>query len=83
MLKAMVTGTKDGTPCKLIVLGLSHRNLERLKNREPIRFTADEFGWANTDIFIFAGETEQSMGREIAELVGPETKVTIDPRLRD
>lgn len=30
----------------------------------------------------FAGETEQKMARELADLVGPETRVKIDPRLR-
>jgi hypothetical protein len=32
---------------------------------------------------IFAGESEQAMQREFHELIGPETEVHIDPRLKD
>lgn len=83
MLKAMVNGVRNDKPCKLVILGLSHENLRRLKAQYPIKFDGAEIGLEDTEIVIFAGETERSMGREIAALVGPDTVVRIDPRWRD
>lgn len=34
-------------------------------------------------VLIFYGKTEQDMMRDLAEFIGPETKVNIDPRLAD
>jgi hypothetical protein len=84
MLKMGGRATVDGKPVELMVIGLSHKNLERLKRGEPIKCRASDFGCtADIEIMIFAGETEQSMAREMQELIGPQTRVTIDPRLRD
>jgi hypothetical protein len=84
MLKMGGSGHKDGKPVRFIVFGLSHKNLEELKAKHPITCSIRDFKIdADIDIIIFSGETEQSMQREMAELVGPETDVQIDPRLRD
>jgi len=68
MLKAGGRGVRDGKPVQFVVLGLSHLNLARLKEDRPI---------------IFAGETEQSMARQLADLIGPGTRTRIDPKVSD
>jgi hypothetical protein len=85
MLKMHAGGTKDdGKPFHLVILGLSHMNLARLKEGKPIDIDATDVGLPEgTRIMIFSGETEQSMARELQALIGPDTKVHIDPRLRD
>ena len=79
MLKAMVSGD-DGR--KTLVIGLSKENIRRLKKGYPIAMT-DMISSIGIEILIFAGETEQAMARELADMVGATTKVTIDPRLKD
>lgn len=66
---------------ELVLLGLSHRNLDRLRNGEPIKINGGDLG-LKADIVIFAGKTEQTMHAELEDLIGPDTKVHIDPRLR-
>lgn len=84
MLKMSVHGIKDGKPIHIIVLGLSHMNLDRLRAGQPILFDGSEVDLpAGTELMIFAGEDEHSMRREVAQFVGPNTKVKISPRLRD
>jgi hypothetical protein len=85
MLKLMGKGTRaDGKPVTLVVLGLSHANLDRLREGRPIKFSGETCGLGDDIVFtIFAGENEQSMGREVADMIGPDTKVSIDPRLKD
>jgi hypothetical protein len=85
MLKMGGRGTaKDGTPVELMVIGLSHENLERLKEGKPIMCRATDFGCtADIQIIIFSGATEQEMTREFLSVIGPDTHITIDPRLRD
>lgn len=83
MLKAAAHGSKDGKPHHVVILGLSHGNLTRLKAGQPIAFDGAEVGVPGVEIMIFSGETEQAMAREIEELIGPQTRVRIDTRLRD
>lgn len=76
----------DGKQLQFMIIGLSHENLKRLKQGKPIRCKASDFGCESEmpiEIMIFSGPTEQSMAREMHELVGKETRVSIDPRLRD
>lgn len=80
MLK-MRTQLSDGR--ELLILGLSHLNLERLKAEQPIAFRGDTVGLPGIEILIFAGETEQSMARDMAEFVGPNTRVSISNRVTD
>lgn len=84
MLKMGGRGSKDDKPVELLVIGLSHKNLEELKKGRPIICSGSDFGLSgDIEIIIFSGETEQSMVREFAELIGETTHVEIDPRLRD
>lgn len=82
MLKMVGSGVKNGKPVKLVVFGLSHNNLELLKARRPIEFSGDIVDLPDVQFVIFAGETEQSMGEEVYGLIGPDTDVKIDPKLR-
>lgn len=50
---------------KLLGLGLSHENLKRLKDNKPIRFKGEPLGLDGFDVLIFAGETEESMAKEL------------------
>lgn len=61
---------KDGRQVKLVVLGLSHMNLERLKQGESIMFDGEEVKLPNVNIVIFSGATEATMQKEVIELLG-------------
>jgi hypothetical protein len=77
-------GEKGGH--QMIMLGLSEENVRRLQGGKPIDIKRESHGdgvpegW---EIVIFVGETEQSMKKELESLgaIGPETKITVDPRL--
>lgn len=71
--------TRDGK--KLIMFGLTKKNIERLQNDEPIAVPLDQWGITNTRVVIFAGDTEESIVTDLLQLVGPDTKIDIDPRL--
>ena len=83
MLKMTLRAETKGKPVRLVVLGLSHGNLDRLRQGHPITVDGGEVGLPGVELLIFSGETEQSMAREVAEFIGPETATKIDPRLRD
>jgi hypothetical protein len=84
MLKMYANGEKDGKPIRLVIFGLSHKNLDKLREGLPIKFNGESAGLASdVEIVIFAGESEQAMQREFRDMIGPETDVHIDPRLRD
>lgn len=84
MLKMHAGGDKDGKPFRLVILGLSHMNLAKLKEGRPIDIDGTEVGLpVGTRIVIFAGETEQKMARDMESLIGLDTKVFIDPRFKD
>jgi hypothetical protein len=80
MLK-MRTRLSDGR--ELLILGLSQINLDRLKADQPIAFKGDTVGLPGLEIMIFAGETEQSMARDLSEFVGPNTRASISKRATD
>jgi hypothetical protein len=74
----------DGRPVKLVVFGLSHANLGRLKDGAPIKFNGSTCGLGDDiEFLIFAGESERTMQRDFIDLIGPETKVSISPKLKD
>src|SRR4249920_2007842 len=84
MLKMGGRGDVDGKPVELMIIGLSHKNLDELRKGHPIKCRASDFGvTGDIEILIFSGPTEMAMAREMADLVGPETDTKIDPRLRD
>jgi hypothetical protein len=62
----------------LLIFGLSRPNRERLEAGQPIDLSRTSHGMAipaKLRIMIFAGETEQSMGDQLRELIGPSTVV--------
>ena len=77
MLKALINGDR-----KMLVLGLSKLNIERLKAGKPI-VVDDLIDRIGMEIFIFAGDTEQSMANDLQEFIGARTDVRIDPRLKE
>ena len=83
MLKMMAEGTKEGKKLRLVILGLSQINVERLKAGMPIHFDGAEVGLPGNEFMIFVGDNEPQMAREVHELIGPRTNVKIDPRFRD
>lgn len=84
MLKMMGKGEKNNKPITLIVFGLSHRNLDLLREGKPIKFSGDTCGLdASFEFVIFAGESERQMQRDFVDMIGPQTKLHIDPRLKD
>lgn len=42
-----------------VLLGLSHKNLERLKAGDPIRFDGKEINFPGITFLIVAGKTEE------------------------
>ena len=84
MLKMFANGERDGKPVRLVVLGLSHANLDELRKGRPITFGGEAVRLDDDIQFlIFSGESERSMQREFAEFVGPQTELHIDPSLKD
>ena len=59
---------------KLLCVGLSHANLKRLKDDQPIRFKGEDVGLPDQDFLIFFGETEESLAAQIAPWITAETK---------
>jgi hypothetical protein len=74
---------------ELLLLGLSWKNVERLKAGQPIRVSEEtnapkgSLPHPKYEIAIIVGETELEMKQmfEANGLIGPDTKVTVDPRL--
>lgn len=75
MIKAVCNGGQ------LILLGLSHQNLDRLRQGKPIKIAGRDLGITG-DIVIFSGETEQSMSWELREAISPDTEIHIDSKLK-
>jgi hypothetical protein len=86
MLKMYANGERDGKPIRLIVLGLSHKNLDELykKQGRPISFKGSTIGLEDDiEFIIFGGKDERTMQHDFAKFIGPETEVHIDPKLKD
>jgi hypothetical protein len=67
-------------------LGISRENVNRLIAGKPILVKLPEMREGlsiDGNIMIHFGETERELQKEVAEFIGPETKVNIDPRLKD
>jgi hypothetical protein len=66
MIKVRLDYEQGGLNRHIILLGLSHENLERLRARQSIRFDLSELEPPLTgEVFIFAGEDEQRIQREL------------------
>lgn len=64
MIKAKLS--VKGNP--IIVLGLSHENLRRLKDRKPIQFDLADLGiQPSVPVMIFSGKDERAMQAELSE----------------
>ena len=61
MIKARGTGPDGRT---VLILGLSHGNLDRLRANDPIQFDGAPYGF-DGNIVIFAGKDEFAMGAMI------------------
>lgn len=69
---------------QIIVLGLSHANLDRLREqglRGKIVVDGAEMG-LDADIWITAAPTESAMMDAFGSAIGPDTKVHIDRRFK-
>jgi hypothetical protein len=66
----------DDTNKQMVGLGLSYKNLEKLKDGKPMHIKISELGFdSRLEIFIFAGETEKSMALDLHDIIGPDTEV--------
>lgn len=79
MIKLMGLGERDGREIKMVVLGLSHL----LRDNRPIMINGEDVGLPDVQIIIFCGTDERTMQRDFADLIGPKTRLTIDPRFKD
>lgn len=82
MIKAAAKGA-DGRD--VLLIGLSHANLDRLRADGldgAIKIEAKD-GWPVT-ILITAAPTEADIANALigSDLVGPDTKINIDPKLK-
>jgi ABC-type Fe3+-citrate transport system substrate-binding protein len=66
MIKAAATFGKK----KVLILGLSRENTERLHNGEPIKVDLEALGLVGPDVILFAGETEEEMKAELENQFG-------------
>lgn len=81
MIKATATG-KNGR--KYLVIGLSHRNLDRLRAdglKGFIKIEGKEMDLP-IDILITAAETEAVITHALGDLIGPDTKVHMSEKLK-
>ena len=69
MIKASI-GKTDGSGVALVLLGLSHENLRRLKEGKPILFNLSDLGLPPCDVFIFSDVDEKKMTEEIEKRFG-------------
>lgn len=60
---------------KLIAFGLSVGNIARLKEGKPIHVDLREVQIEGFQVMIFAGETEESMMRDLEGFIGERTTV--------
>jgi hypothetical protein len=72
MIKFTATAA-DGR--KILGIGLSHVNLERLKDNQPIRFKGEDVDLDGMDILIFSGKTEDSMAKQMDPLLTAATVI--------
>lgn len=59
---------------KIVGLGISEANVQELKKGRPILVRGEDVE-ISEDIFIFYGETEESMKETLKQFIGPETRV--------
>jgi hypothetical protein len=74
-------------PNKVLLIGLTERNIQLLKRGEPVRISAvaqpvSRHIIGNLEVVIFFGETKESIQKLFVEhsLIGKDTKVTDMPK---
>jgi hypothetical protein len=67
----------------LIGLGLTRVNIERLMAGEPIHVKGETVDNPGQDILIIFGEDIDSLTKQLSPMIGTETKVTVDPKLKE
>lgn len=60
---------------KLLGIGLSYVNLDRLRDNRPIRFKGEDLDLDGVDILLFAGATEDSMAKQMDPLLTAATVI--------
>ena len=79
----MIKFTNGDEKEPLIGLGLSHMNLDRLRDGKPLKVDLKELGFAGGILFIFAGKTEAHLVDQVSALIDPKhTKVKISKKLK-
>jgi hypothetical protein len=67
----------------LVGIGITEANVKRLKDGEPIVVRAESVGLEPpVDIVIIYGKTLDDLSNMLAPMLGPETKIEIDPLLK-
>jgi len=80
MIKALLkTGTAEKPGADILILGLSHQNLDRLRAKQPIVFNLREVGLPDCEVMIVADETEEKMQAELEKRFGAPRNITVDP----
>ncbi len=84
MIKFLATNQDTGR--RLLGFGVTPGNISRLIAGQPIKVDLSEMDKAlDLDLLIFFGESEETMHAWFQEfgMIGPETKIKIDPKLRE
>jgi len=83
----MIIARSKTKKAQIIMLGLSRENINRMLDGKPVHVREETHGEgipAGWEIVIFFGETEKEMHEMFIKggMIGPETKMKIDPRLK-
>jgi len=73
VVKFLIKKTTKGIP--LIGIGLSCNNIAKLQDEEPIMFNLKDIGLNDCDVMIIAGETEESIAKDLERYIGPQTDI--------
>lgn len=74
----MITAVAEGSEGKLLILGLSRKNIEKLMEGMPIFKTAEELR-APISVAILFGEVEENIQQQLSMLINESTEI-IDNR---
>lgn len=80
----MIIGTASRGQTEMLILGLSHMNLEKLKAGQPMHLTHATHGGAipkDLEIVIIHGATEEHMEAQFHQLglIGDDTQIKKQP----
>lgn len=62
--------------------GLAEENIERLRDRQPIRVDLAEMGYPGLEILVFYGRDMGDLYGTVAPLIGPDTHIIPQGRLK-